>query len=100
MALDVPSSTALTLGRPDTIIVIDRELGPFYEFLKSRQESECGTLLVLLDRRGGARRQTSQPVTRERRHGWRRARPAEAARALMSMLGFALLHRDRDRYVT
>ncbi len=97
MALDVPSSTALTLGRPDMIIVLDRQLQVLYEFLKPRQKSECGTLL--LDRRGGDRRQTNQPVTLERRRGWRRAQPAEAARALMAVLGFAVLHSDGARYV-
>jgi len=98
MRLDDRSSTALTRGRPDTIILIDRELGPFYEFLSPRQESTRGTLVVLLDRRGGDRRQTSQRVTLERRQEGRRAQPAEAC-ALMAVLGFAVLHRDGDRYV-
>lgn len=98
-ALDVPSCTALSLGRPDRIIVIDRELHSFYEFLKPRQESECGTLVVLLDRRQGDRRKMSQPGTLERRQGGRRAEPAGAAGALMAVLGFVVLHRDGDRYI-
>ena len=98
--MDVPCSKALTLGRPDVIIVIDRELRSLLEFLKSRQESESGTLVVLLDRRRDDRRQTRNPVTPERRQGWRRAQPAEAARALMAVLGFAVLHCDGDRYVS
>ena len=96
--LDVPCSNALTLGRPDVIIVIDRELRSLFEFLKSRQESESGTLVVLLDRRRDDRRQTRQPATRERQ-GWRRAQPAEVVRALMVVPGFTVLHCDGDRYV-
>ena len=99
MTSDVPSSTALTLRRPAVIIVLDRQLQSLYEFLKPRQESEYGTLLVLLDRREGDRPQTGQPARLERRQGWRRAPPAEAACAVMAVLGFAVLHRDGDRYV-
>ena len=97
--MHVSSSTALTSDRPDTIVVIDRELQSVCEFLKPRQESECRTLAILLDRRCGDRRQTSQPVRLDRRRGCRRAPLSEATRALIAVLGFAVLHRDGARYV-
>ena len=67
-----------------TLIIVARELVGFYEFLKPRQEAKGGTAVVL-DRRTSAAR-GPRPVER------RMPTPAAAA-ALMSVLGFMLLHR-------
>ncbi len=91
---------SLILSRPDTIIVIAPELAGFYEFVKPRQEAEYETIVVLLDRRQQAdRRQMPREVPEDRRQLDRRAPSAEAARALTSVLGFAVLHRVGERYV-
>lgn len=87
---------------PDTLIILSRDQAAFYEFLKPRQEARGGTL-VILDRRQGERRRDGQgrgaaPAS-ERRRGDRRAPPPEAALALMSVLGFMILHREGDRWV-
>jgi hypothetical protein len=87
---------------PDTLIILSREQAAFYEFLKPRQEARGGTL-VILDRRQGERRRDGQegvpPAGAERRRGDRRTPPPEAALALMSVLGFMILHREGDRWV-
>jgi hypothetical protein len=89
----------MLFGRPETVIVVAPELAAFYESIKPRQEAEEGTLVVLLDRRQADRRQTAQPTASERRYGDRRTPPADAARALMAVLGFVILHRQGDRYI-
>ncbi len=87
---------------PDTLIILSRDQAAFYEFLKPRQEARGGTL-VILDRRQGERRRDGQrcpPAPEsERRRGERRAPLPEAALALMSVLGFMILHREGDRWV-
>jgi hypothetical protein len=55
---------------------------------------------VILDRREGERRKDCHSAaTPDRRQGDRRAPTPEAALALMSVLGFMLLHKDGDRWV-
>jgi hypothetical protein len=66
------------------LIIVARELVGFYEFLKPRQEAKGG-IAVVLDRRAAA-----GPVPRSVER--RRPTPATAA-ALLSVLGFMLLHR-------
>jgi hypothetical protein len=88
----------MILGRPDTIIVVAHELAAFYEFVKGRQEAEYGSMVVLLDRRHGERRTAGPAVATDRRRRDRRATP-DPARALLSVLGFTVLHRDGERYV-
>ena len=66
-----------------TLIIVARELLGFYEFLKPRQEAKGGTAVVLERRTGAA--PVPSPVER------RRPTPAAAA-ALLSVLGFMLLH--------
>jgi hypothetical protein len=84
----------------DTLIILARDQATFYEFLKPRQEAAAGRTLVLLDRRVGERRQEgdgSGPIP-DRRRSDRRSETPEAALALMSVLGFMILHRDGDRW--
>ena len=88
----------MILGRPETIIVVAPDLAPFYEFVKVRQESQFGDLVVLLDRRAGERRQVGYDVSGERRRCDRRTVASEAARALLAVLGFTILHREGERY--
>ncbi len=85
-------------GRPETVIVMAPDLAAFYEFVKPRQEASGQSIVVLLDRRRGERRAQPQAISADRRASDRRANPAEAARALMSVLGFAVLRRHGDRY--
>lgn len=82
-------------GRPAPVIVLARDQAGLYEFLKERQEA-AGKGRVILDRRLADRRRTATPVTRERRREDRRAPVPDAARALMSVLGFAVLHPEGD----
>jgi hypothetical protein len=91
----------------DTLIILSRDQATFFEFLKPRQESG-GRTIVLLDRREGERRRdghgsasdpASGPDAPERRRSDRRRDTPEAALALMSVLGFMILHRDGDRWV-
>jgi hypothetical protein len=87
------------LDRPDTIIVVASELVSFYEFVKPRQETGHGNLVVLLDRRQRARRrEAGEAGGAERRRSDRRAAPTGAARAQLSVLGFTILHRVGERY--
>lgn len=87
----------MILGRPDTIVVVAPDLVSFYEFVKPRQETEYGKLVVLLDQRQGERRQASGDVERERRRANRRGQ-IDAARAQLLVLGFMILHREGERY--
>ncbi len=83
----------------DTVIILSRDQASLYEFLKPRQESG-GRTIVILDRREGERRKDGHgAATADRRQGDRRAPTPEAALALMSVLGFMLLHKDGDRWV-
>jgi hypothetical protein len=66
------------------LIIVARELASYYEYLKPRQEAKGGTAVVL-DRRTSAA-PLLRPVER------RMPTPAAAA-ALLSVLGFMLLHR-------
>src|SRR5262245_42067056 len=70
----------------DILIVVAREQASFYEFLKPRQEAK-GRTSVLLDRRTASDSLLSCPVSNDRRL------PVPAAAALMSVLGFMVLHR-------
>lgn len=88
----------MILGRPDTVIVVAPELASFYDFVKGRQESEYGNMVVLLDRRHGERRRAAEAAEENRRLADRRA-AAEAARASLTVLGFAVLHREGERYI-
>ena len=78
-------STAQT----DTLIVLSAEQATFYEFLKPRQESG-GRTLVVLDRRHTEPARTAASPEGVNRRG----RTPEAALALMSVLGFMILHRE------
>jgi hypothetical protein len=91
----------------DTLIILSRDQASFFEFLRPRQEPG-GRTLVILDRRQGDRRRdghgpasepASSPEGVERRQAERRQATPEAALALMSVLGFMILHRDGDRWV-
>ena len=83
----------------DTVIILSRDQASLYEFLKPRQGSG-GRTIVILDRREGERRKDGHgAATPDRRQGDRRAPTPEAALALMSVLGFMLLHKDGDRWV-
>jgi len=75
----------------DTLIVLARDQASLYEFLKPRQE-EVGHTLVILDRRERERRAQTSPREPELRAAQRRSTP-QAALALMSVLGFMVLHR-------
>ena len=77
----------------DTVIVVDGDQASFYEFVKPRQEAR-GHTLVLLDRRHADRRRDAAKVPADRRRRDRRSGAPEAALALMSVLGFMVLHRD------
>ncbi len=88
----------------DTLIILSRDQATLYEFLKPRQEAGTPRTLVLLDRRVGERRRDGHggdgpPTVPERRRGDRRAPTPEAALALLSVLGFMILHREGDRWV-
>ena len=82
----------------DTLIILARDQATFYEFLKPRQEAKGGTV-VILDRRDGERRVDGQPPDPDRRHADRRAPAPEAALALMSVLGFMILHREGSAWL-
>jgi len=88
-----------TDGGADMLIILAPNQGTFYDFVKARQEAGASRTRVILDRRRSERRNDGQRVSAERRHRERRATPPEAARALMSVLGFMVLHRDGDRWV-
>jgi hypothetical protein len=79
----------------DTLIVLAPDQASFYEFLKSRQTG--GRTVVILERRRAERRRPPRARDRarpaERRSADRRTRTPEAALALMSVLGFMILHR-------
>jgi len=90
----------------DTLIILSRDQASLFEFLKARQES-AGRTIVILDRREGDRRRdghgsasnpASNPDAPERREVDRRQETPEAALALMSVLGFMVLHRDGDHW--
>jgi len=83
----------------DTIIILARDQASFYEFVKPKQESG-GRTVVVLDRREGERRRNGDGTApSERRQGQRRVDTPEAALALMSVLGFMILHKDGDHWV-
>jgi hypothetical protein len=84
--------------RPETLVIVAPDLASFYEYVKPRQEAGGQSIVVLLDRRRGERRTDVREIAPDRRVADRRAQPAETARALMSVLGFTILHRDGDRY--
>ncbi len=93
----------MILARPDKIIVVAPDLVSFYEFLKPRQEDLYDTFIVLLDRRQAERRRLERrreirPSAADRRREDRRSPTSDAARAQLSVLGFAILHREGERY--
>jgi hypothetical protein len=76
------------------LIIIGREYEGLYEGLKARQEA-TGRDRVILDRRSGERRQAAGPrPNTERRTSERRLPLSDAERALMNVLGFAVLQRE------
>jgi hypothetical protein len=81
----------------DTLIILASDQATFYDFLKPRQEAR-GRTLVLLERRRGDRRRAREGIAPERRRRQRRAPVPEAALAMMSVLGFMILHRQGDRW--
>jgi hypothetical protein len=91
----------------DTLIILSRDQASLFEFLKARQENG-GRTIVILDRREGDRRRdghgspsnpTTNPDAPERRVAERRQDTPEAALALMSVLGFMVLHREGDTWI-
>jgi hypothetical protein len=86
---------------PDTVIVLAADQASFYHFVKPRQEAG-GRTLVVLDRRTADRRgkRASGKTPAERRSKNRRKPTPEAALALMSVLGFMVLHRNGDGWQT
>jgi hypothetical protein len=81
----------------DTLIILGPDQATFYEFLKSRQGAR-GRTLVVLDRRRRERRNGPGQASPDRRRRQRRAPVPEAALALMSVLGFMVLHRAGNRW--
>ncbi len=81
--------------RPDTLIILASDQASLYEFLKPRHETPGGTL-VILDKRRRERRNGGERVETERRRGQRRIQTPQASLALMSVLGFMILHRTGD----
>ena len=76
------------------LIIVGREHEGLYEGLKGRQEAN-GKDRVILDRRRGERRQVRSVDTGlERRRDERRRPLTDAERALMNVLGFAVLQRE------
>jgi hypothetical protein len=86
----------------DTLIVLAPGQASFYEFLKARQEQ--GRTVVILERRERDRRASARPAhgraRAERRRAERRGRTPEAALALMSVLGFMILHRQGEDWTS
>jgi len=83
----------------DTVIILSRDQASLYDFIKPRQEAG-GRTIVILDRREGERRRDGHdPAAADRRQSDRRTPAPEAALALMSVLGFMILHRDGERWV-
>jgi len=80
-----------------TLIIVAPEQATLYEFLKPRQEARGGTL-VLLERRRRERRDAPTQAGPERRRRHRRFPAPAAALALMSVLGFMILHRKGDHW--
>lgn len=75
---------------PDMLIILAPDQTSLYEHLKVTQE-RGGRVHVILDRRRGG------GAGPHREHERRAAMP-DAARALMSVLGFMVLHRRGDRW--
>ena len=86
----------------ETVIVLARDQASFYEFLKLRQEQAGGTR-VILDRRepaGSSNGSGPSPRQTGRRAPERRTTAPQNALALMSVLGFMVLHRQGERWST
>jgi hypothetical protein len=77
-----------TPAEANMLIVVARELVGFYDFLKPRQEAKGGSAVVLDRRTGPADSGLPDLIPIERRM----PTPA-AATALLSVLGFMVLHR-------
>jgi hypothetical protein len=76
------------------LIIVSREFEAFYGSLKGRQEAN-GRDRVILDRRRGERRLPGAASWNpDRRVSDRRLPVSDAERALMNVLGFAVLQRD------
>ena len=82
----------------DTVIVLARDQASLYDFLKPRQEAR-GQTVVILDRRSAPPREAERALAPAPAETERRTDTSSAALALMSVLGFMLLHRDGDRWV-
>jgi len=93
MALGVECSTMTpTPEEPETIIILAPDQTSLYEHLRQAQEAPGRTRVILDRRRGDGRGAGAHPPLE------RRAPTPEAARALMSVLGFMVLHRRGDRW--
>jgi hypothetical protein len=78
------------------VIVISRDHATFYEAIKARQESS-GRDRVFLDRRvNEPRRLVNSGWTPDRRQRDRRASVSPSERALVSVLGFMVLHPELE----
>ena len=82
----------------DTVIVLARDQASLYDFLKPRQEAR-GQTVVILDRRSAPPREAERAPAPAPAETERRTDTSSEALALMSVLGFMLLHRDGDRWV-
>jgi hypothetical protein len=78
----------------ETVIVLSSDQASLYQFLRPRQE-KGGRTLVILDRRNSSPGAASTPDSAGDN---RRVSQPEAALALMSVLGFMVLHRDGNRW--
>jgi hypothetical protein len=90
----------MVMQRPpsvETLIVLARDQASLYEFLKPRQDG-VGHTLVILDRRERERRATAARPEAEQRNTQRRVPTPQAALALMSVLGFMVLHRAGESW--
>ena len=86
----------------ETVIVLARDQASFYEFLKLRQEQAGGTRVVLDRRESEASSNGDGPPPPQAGRGApeRRVAPPQGALALLSVLGFMVLHRQGERWTT
>jgi hypothetical protein len=78
--------------RQHLLIIVDADRAD----LLPRLQAQFADALVILDRRGGDRRQTSRPVPVERREGGDRRQPSTWSEELCRMDGYRIVCRVRD----